>query len=232
MGQPFLLGDHYSSHCLKDVGLFFKKDHLLIEMGIPMQVVSSALWGGGFHEHVNRFVNWKVPLDYACADPVTFMGTKLEEWGYGIDRVVGLQTAANLRQASIVEESGDCFHLLGCTTAGISNAARAGRLRKTYSAYSCGTINTFILIDGRMSSAAMVNAIVTATEAKAAALQDLGIRDENGDIASGTTTDSVVVGVTQLGFEEVHLFAGTATTIGNAVGRLVYQSVVEAVSGP
>lgn len=228
MGQPFLRGNQYVSRYLKGVDVLFKQDHLLVDFERPMQTISSALWGGGFHDQARRVINWKVPLDYACDNPVELMGRQLEEWGYGSEQSIGLQTAAYLHRASILEEAGDCFHILCCTTAGISNAARAGRPRKTYAAYTCGTINTVILVDGRMSPAGMVNAAITATEAKAVALQDLGVCDENGEIASGTTTDSVVLSVTQQGFDEVHLFAGTATTIGHAISRLVYQSIKEA----
>jgi adenosylcobinamide amidohydrolase len=77
----------------------------------------------------------------------------------------------------------------------------------------------------------MVNGIITATEAKAAALQDLGIRDEDGDLATGTTTDAIVLGVSQSQqYPRPHLFAGAATTIGNGIGRLVYDAVYTAVS--
>ena len=36
-----------------------------------------------------------------------------------------------------------------------------------------GTINTIVVIEGSLTDAAMVNAVITATEAKAAALQAL-----------------------------------------------------------
>ncbi|MCK9918341.1 adenosylcobinamide amidohydrolase, partial [Microbacteriaceae bacterium K1510] len=128
------------------------------------------------------------------------------------------------------EVNGDAFRMICCTTAGTSNSARAGHVSKTFSAYQCGTINTFLLIDGRTLPAAMVNALITATEAKAAALQDLHLRARDGGTATGTTSDSFVLAVSQQSFSEVHAFAGTATTIGDAAARLVYQTVYEAVS--
>ncbi|MNN81267.1 Adenosylcobinamide amidohydrolase [compost metagenome] len=94
-------------------------------------------------------------------------------------------------------------------------------------AYRPGTINIMLGIDGLLTPAAMVNAVMTAAEAKAAALADLGITDpENGLIATGTTTDAVVLAVSgsrRYGAE--HVYAGTATDLGGAIGRLVYAAV-------
>jgi adenosylcobinamide amidohydrolase len=192
--------------------------------------ISSSLWGGGVGR-ADYFVNWQVPSDYRCDQPVEMMGEQIARWGYPVKSTIGMQTAAKLTHASVIEETGDQFRAVCCTTAGTGNAARAGRERRTYAAYRCGTINTFILIDGQLTPAAMVNGIITAVEAKAAALQDLNISVGNsGEIATGTTTDAIVLAASQSGdYDGVHQFAGTATTLGDTIGRLVYQTVYEAV---
>lgn len=76
----------------------------------------------------------------------------------------------------------------------------------------------------------MVNAIITATEAKTAALQQLGIIEQaNGQAATGTTTDAIVIGVSQAAsWNALHAYAGVATTIGCAIGEAVYDTVLEA----
>ncbi|MOA56005.1 Adenosylcobinamide amidohydrolase [compost metagenome] len=75
-----------------------------------------------------------------------------------------------------------------------------------------------------------MNAVITATEAKTAALQELGITEKaNGLSATGTTTDAIVIGVSQdASWNAVHAYAGAATTIGCAIGEAVYASVLEA----
>jgi adenosylcobinamide hydrolase len=151
-------------------------------------------------------------------------------WGYPEHSTIGLQTAAKLELGSVIEETGDEFDMLCLATAGTGNSSRAGTRRKTFSAYQCGTINIFVLIEGSLTPAAVINGIMTVTEAKAAALQDIGIREESGAIATGTTTDSVVLAVSQNPGRAIHPFAGPATTVGNAIGRLVYGAVYEAVS--
>lgn len=229
MSQPFLDHTFYRSSIWPDLTITNTDEHVLIRTVDPMTVFSNALWQGGL-THASHFVNWKVPLDYRCADPVELMCTQIKAWGYPIGRTVGLQTAARLTHASIQEEAGDKYRLICCVTAGTGNAARAGRARTTFSAYACGTINTFVLIDASMTTSAMINAVITATEAKAAALQDLGVTEEAGEIATGTTTDAVVLASSQnKQYGDPHQFAGVATTIGNAIGRLVYQAVYEAV---
>lgn len=231
MGQPFRQGGLIYRSRLWE-GVYFKLlDSSRIETYSPamLRTLSSAVHLGGFAE-ANGIVNWKVPIPYDCDDPVGDVDTQFGQWGYDPSRTVGLLTAAKLTHASVVEVEGDRFKLLCCTTSGTGNAARAGLPRETFSAYTAGTINTILLVDGQMTDAAMVNAIITASEAKAAALQDLRISDfENGNIATGTTTDAVVIGVSQNEqYEAVHAYAGTATTIGNAIGQSVYETVHEA----
>lgn len=229
MSQPFRLGVSYTSTVWSDICIDFREDHLLLRANAPLNTVSSALWGGG-HMQATHFINWKVPLTYRCEDPVLMMRDQLAAWSYPVTASVGLQTAAKITHAAIKEEAGDRYRMICCATAGTRNSARAGKTRETFSAYQCGTINIFLLMDAYLTPSAMINGIITATEAKAAALQDTGIIDEDGDVATGTTTDSIVLASSQnLKYEEPHQFAGAATTIGNAIGRLVYEAVHEAI---
>lgn len=230
MALPFHTSTVYRSQIWPDFTIRLREDHLFAEAGTPFQTFSSALWGGGMGS-IRRFINWKVPLDYRCDQPVECMHRQIAEWGYPSEDTIGLQTAASLDHASVQEMSGDQFSIICCTTVGTGNAARAGTPRTTFPAYQAGTINIMLWIDAKLTPAAMINGILTATEAKTAALQDLRVRDELGQAATGTTTDSLVLAVTQSErYERTHLFAGTATTIGNGIGRLVCQAVYEAAS--
>ncbi|MNN32648.1 Adenosylcobinamide amidohydrolase [compost metagenome] len=197
-----------------------------------MDGIGSAVFGGGM-VRLQRMVNVYVDRFYSCEDPVRDMGTLLEQWGYPSAETAGLLTAVQLRHVSVQEERNDEFALMCCATAGVSNGARAGVERTTFPAsWTPGTINIMLVIDGEMTPAAMVNAVITATEAKAAALSDLGVLDaENGLVATGTTTDAVVLGVTQRAeWALEHSYAGTATDLGGAVGRLVYAAVRESLT--
>lgn len=226
--QPFKNKNIYQSTVWPELLIEKKQDYLLFRHSPPLETISSAVYGGGM-KRVSHFVNWKVPLDYASVDPTQLMEQKLDEWGYPADHALGLQTAAYIHTVSIHEMIGDEFRIVCCVTAGVGNAARAGKKRKTFPAYQCSTINTFIFIDSSLTQAAMVNAIITATEAKAAALQDLAIFDDAGQVATGTTTDAIVIAVSQNAKYRTHQFAGAATSIGNAIGCLVYDALCEVV---
>ncbi|MFD0711422.1 adenosylcobinamide amidohydrolase [Paenibacillus sp. GCM10027626] len=229
--QPFRRQSHYESNVWPELSIVYDEERIVAECGgKPLHSLSSAVYGGGF-QSVKRIINWKVPLHYDCSDPIGDFRAMLADCGYEPDSAVGFLTAAKLTHAAFREESGDRFAIVCMSTAGIGNAARSGVARPSFAAYKPGTINTFVLIDGDMTPSAMVNAVITATEAKSAALQDLDVTDTlNGLPATGTTTDAVTVAVSQSGRYGVrHDYAGTATTIGNAIGRLVYDTVYGAV---
>ncbi|WP_028610930.1 adenosylcobinamide amidohydrolase [Paenibacillus harenae] len=231
MTQPFRGGGSgFHSGIWAGVSLRLLEDRIEASSPEMLYTLSSAVHPGGF-SYANRIVNWKVPLSYQCDDPVRDLKRKCGEWGCDYRQTAGLITAAKLTHASIMERAGDRFKLVGCVTAGTRNAARAGMPRDTFPAYTPGTINTILLIDGRLTESAMVNAVITATEAKTAALQDLGIAEKaNGKSATGTTTDAIVIGVSQHSrWDAVHAYAGAATTVGNAIAETVYAAVHEAV---
>ncbi|MFF2908781.1 adenosylcobinamide amidohydrolase [Paenibacillus sp. NPDC057934] len=203
-----------------------KEDHLLLAFPAEVDGLSSAVYGGGM-VRMTRAVNLFVSRDYECSDPVRDMENKLREWGYPAAGCAGLMTAVPLEHAAVAEEDTGSVGIFCCVTAAAGNAARAGVARPVLKAYRPGTINIMLGIDGRLSPAAMVNAVMTAVEAKTAALADLGITDpENGLTATGTTTDAIVLGVSQSRrYSAEHVYAGTATDLGGALGRLVYGTV-------
>jgi adenosylcobinamide hydrolase len=82
-----------------------------------------------------------------------------------------------------------------------------------------GTINVILLIDGALTPAAMVNAVITATEAKTMTLGAWDVKTPEGDAASGTSTDTVVVACTGRGDELS--YAGPATPVGWLAARAV-----------
>ncbi|MFC4301861.1 adenosylcobinamide amidohydrolase [Cohnella boryungensis] len=233
MTQPFRGGaPQYRSPLWPELLIEYKKDHIRISGDRSYHTVSNAPYRGGAGSG-SHFVNWKVPLDYDCSDPAAMMLEALRGWGYEPSTAVGLQTAAHITHSSFKEEAGDAYKLLVCASAGTGNAARAGLARETFPAYEPGTVNLLILIDGAMTESAMVNAVISATEAKSAAFADLRVPDRSHEaVATGTTTDAVLIAVSQSDVYAAapHRYAGAATTIGNAIGRLVYEAVYEAVS--
>jgi adenosylcobinamide amidohydrolase len=231
--QPFRTTAAFRSELWPGVTAELSKDgeRMTVEAPAKLHTLSNAVYNGGMSS-ADRLVNWKVPLHYNSDNPQADVALQLQLWGLEPERSVVLMTAAKLTHASTAELCGNYFKLFCITTSGTRNAARAGSERTVFPAWRAGTINTMLLFDGQLTDSAMVNALLTATEAKAAALQDIGLRDpDNGRIATGTITDAIILGVSgSPAYGAIHEYAGTATEVGAAIGMLVYDTVYESVT--
>lgn len=221
----------YNSQVWPGLVLTHKEQHLLMELPEDATSLSSAVYGGGMG-YLRYIVNQYVDKNYDCSDPVRDMEQKLGEWGYPLDKSAGLMTAVPLQHAAIGELDIGSAGIVCCVTAGAGNAARAGVERPVLQVYRPGTINILLGINGLLNHAAMVNTIITAVEAKAAALADLGITDAaNGLIATGTTTDAIILAVSQnRSYHAEHVYAGTATDLGGAIGKLVHAALTASLN--
>lgn len=204
--------------------------YLRLTSSEPLRTLNSSPWGGGFGYH-ECIVNRQVDKGYHCADPIGEMHDFLRDEGLDPGRTAGMLTAAWVKDVGYHslqwQEQGERYHegLQVCTwvTVGLGNMARAGDELRAEALYP-GTINSVVLINGKLTDAAMVNAVITVTEAKTAALQHLGVHMEDSDkLATGTTTDAVIIAATDKG--GIHSFAGTATQLGYLIGRTVYEAV-------
>ncbi|MGO4529817.1 adenosylcobinamide amidohydrolase [Paenibacillus sp. 2TAF8] len=233
--------NNYRSYSWPGLNIFAHERHIKAQVAHPAHALSSAVYGGGMLE-LNRVFNIYVDKHYRCDDPPRDIAEALHKWQEQADQCAGLLTAVRLEHTSIQEYMSSEFGLLCCSTAGVSNAARAGSERTVFDVhgktqnrtpYIPGTINIMLWFNGQMTSGAMVNAVQTAVEAKAAALADAGVADsENGLPATGTTTDAIVLAVRQTTADDsqpLHTYAGTATALGAAIGRLVYDTVTESL---
>jgi len=90
-----------------------------------------------------------------------------------------------------------------------------------------GTINMVVLVDARLSPWAVVRAATLATEAKALALFETGIKTEGGSIATGSSMDTIVVASTGRG--PFSGYAGPSTLVGHLIGRAVYDAVTAGI---
>jgi adenosylcobinamide amidohydrolase len=101
--------------------------------------------------------------------------------------------------------------------------AAAGRRPRTVPA--AGTINVLVVSAVALTDAALAGALLTATEAKAQALADAGVRALNHDgAATGTATDSVLVACPVAACTEP--FAGPATRVGADIAAAVHAAVL------
>lgn len=188
-----------------------------------LTTLSSSFFGGGFRR-VRHILNAKVAEDYCSVAPAADLRGIAARCGVS-DPFVGLLTAVPLRKARLVFSGEGGLRVGVLATAGVSNATSAGVSRPCES--RPGTINIILLLDAKLTRSAMLNAIITVTEAKCAVLNEMDIRTPDGVLATGTSTDTVTVAMTGLG--PAQPYAGPATVLGWVIAKTVQQAVRESL---
>lgn len=140
-----------------------------------------------------------------------------------------LFTGADMANLAVQQANFKDLKIYALVTAGVrGNALRLSKDEGRF--YEPGTVNIILLTNRRLSPRAMSRALISATEAKTAALQDLDIRSSEQPLAyqaTGTGTDNIIV---VGGWGQVLEVAGGHSKLGELIGRAVYQGVREAVA--
>ncbi|MCS1351852.1 adenosylcobinamide amidohydrolase [Mechercharimyces sp. CAU 1602] len=210
------------------MNLTMQDDYIAVCARRPLYSMSSAFIGGGSRYHT-IWVNRQVDPSYHADEPAQEMRAWLAAKQLDPLETCGMMTAANVSDVAIRFLREQTFQLAVLITAGVGNAVRAGKELNSEKCSQTGTINLILFVGGSLSPAAMINALMVATEAKTAALSTLGVTDDEGELATGTTTDSVVISTTQEKWGCHHEYAGLATPLGAAIGKEVYHAVTVAV---
>jgi adenosylcobinamide hydrolase len=221
---------------IQNINAEVKNQTLVIWSKTPLKILSSALLNGGLVE-ANGIINVQVPEgsgsdknDMHWSGPEDFLLKASQELQLPREKVVGLMTAAKMKNVVTFTEKYDSVTLTVFVTAGATVAVTAGEpaASKNSQLQKIGTINIVVIVDGNLTEGCMVEVIKTATEAKTVALRELDIRSRfSGDLATGTLTDSVAVGCTKKG--EPIQFAGTFTILGELIGKCVREGVKTAI---
>ena len=196
---------------------------IIIASRDPLKVLSSAVLNGGLIQ-ARSIINCHVDNNFKSSHPSAYL-QKITSKLALLGPTVGLMTAAKLKNYSL-RTSRDAG-VTAMVTAGLSYPAAAGDEIDVGRAHH-GTINTILIIDGSLTDSAMVDAVKTATEAKTLALKGLDVRSRfSVEVASGTITDSVCVSCTQRG--KRWKYAGTATSVGQAIAKTTRGAIEEGV---
>jgi len=176
------------------------KDTLIVE-GQFFAISSGVLGGWGEVEHLfNHTIRGEI------GDPREYVRSIAKE--FGLKRFFGLLTAVPMDKLAVVSVE----DVTAFVTAGVRNPNER-----------IGTINIILVVDGDMPESAMINAVITATEAKSFALLKAGLN------FTGTSTDAIIVAKTCKG--RYYEYAGYASELGRkiwiAVKRAVSQSLLK-----
>lgn len=179
--------------------------HTLFIRG-TFRAVSTGIDGGV--ADVDTIVNHTVPKHFDHADPGGYLDRVIAREGYG-PAYFGLLTAVPMRDLCIMQIDG----ITAFVTGGVTNPDPADD--------GPHTINIIVVCRETLSPGAMLEAIITATEAKADALRSLGYD------FSGTTTDAVVIA--HEGAPPIHRYAGSLTDAGSRIRTAVRAGVRESI---
>lgn len=177
----------------------------------PRAALSSAPVGGG-SAALDWLLNIGVAGDYArtdLAEHARDIAGRLGLVGTGAAMI----TAVDVRRM-VHADDGD---VVVDATVGVTKPTWAADADDVHGAWEPGTINIVVQLPVALSPAAAVNAVMTATEAKAQALFEAGV--------PGTGTASDAVTVVWPPVLPVEAFAGPRSTWGARIARAVHAAV-------
>lgn len=242
--QPFELGFEYVQNAEKlysDI-LDFRNKSLLIQLKRPMTILSTL---EGWRQNISYIGNhyfpppsWGLRHNEGVKDlrERTFAALNLEH-----ENSAMLFTGADMDNLAIATTRFKEMKVTALVTAGVKgNAVRMGKDAGAYyelekqkeseKKKKPGTINLILLSNTTLSKRAMTRALITAVEAKSAALQDLDIRSTAAsgvNPATGTGTDNILV--VQGTGPQIDATGGH-TKMGELMAKAVYNGVVEAIA--
>jgi len=211
---------------------------LIVAFSAPRDVLSTSQVNGGFRHDLKAVFNhdMKSAIGVTGANYPQYMQQVAGQLGLNPGRVTSMGTAASMENVVIQSENYQSLTVTAIATGGVEgNGGRVGDPAayftpgKKPAAYKPGTINIMLVIDADLPAGTMARALVTCTEAKTAALQELaaGSRFSTG-LATGSGTDQTMV-ITNPGSPLYLEDAGKHAKLGELIGRTVKQAVKDAL---
>jgi len=191
----------------------------LWRFGSPLLALSSAPYGGGWGERY-WILAAQVAHAYDRADPAAHLAglaSDLRLDGPGI----GMLTAVDVRLVTTGSEDG----VAAAATVGLTHPSWAAAADAAPAAPAggapgiAGTVNIVAVLSRRLSGAALVNAVMTVTEAKSQALWEAGFA------GTGTPSDAVAVLCAPSGPAEA--YGGPRSRYGSRLARAVHRAVLD-----
>jgi adenosylcobinamide amidohydrolase len=177
----------------------------------PMTVASTASVGGGVGTR-RWVINAQVGSDYLRHDQAKHakeLAKSAQLTGTG----VGMFTAADVRRVRLAVDGG----VQAEATVGLTHPTWAADVDGAHNG-APGTINIVAFLPVRLAPAALLNALCTATEAKAQAMFETGVP------GTGTASDAIAIACPAEGDAEP--FAGPRSVWGARLARAVHAAVL------
>lgn len=215
--------------------IYYLKDTIFVKFNVKRNGISTSKLNGGFSSNFKSVFNHHLSqenIDYLEDHDVCDYLIQ-QCWGLNIDSnySTGLITLAEMKNVGISTKTYKNIEVVAITTAGVrTNAVRAGDPSAFYEENGkFGTINTIILVNVSLAHETLLDAFMTATEAKTVALNDLKIPSQySNGYATGTGTDGLCI-FSNLESGNTITNAGKHSKLGELIGLAVMESVKKAV---
>jgi adenosylcobinamide amidohydrolase len=218
----------------------------------PFRVISTSRANGGIADDLDLVFNHQScePAGHqsegllkAHREPDTYSAFLIAGHGLEGKAAAGLGTAANMNNLCVAEEEFRELRVAAVATGGVeTNAARAGDPASHYEIDGrfepCGgvkppahgTINVMVCINRTLAEGALVRAVMTATEAKSAVLQELSAPSRySPQIATGTGTDQIAIAAPADGNVPL-TSAGHHSVLGELIGKVVHRAIKDTLA--
>jgi adenosylcobinamide amidohydrolase len=200
--------------------------------------MSTSTHNGGYREDLTAVFNRDVnpgpgmPCDYCTEGEESRKKFIAEILGLDYETVAYMATIVSMDNAVIKTESYDELAVTAVATASVEvNAGRVGEKATSYekrgSSVSLrpGTINIMVFANADMTPGCMARAMITATEAKTAVLQELMVGSlRSSGIATGTGTDNMMI-IANAESDNLLTYAGKHGKLGELIGATVMEAV-------
>ncbi len=218
------------------------KKAIVVSFAGKRRVLSTAPHNGGYREDLTAVFNQDgtVGAGMACTlrapTYAEHMALIARELGLDADTAAGISTAAQMENVSVKTERWKETAVTAVVTGGIE--VNGGRVGDTASWHEeagemteakPGTINIMVFFNVDLTEEALVRALVTCTEAKTAAIQELLAPSRYSmGLATGSGTDGTILAANM--DSSVRLTnAGKHSKLGELIGKAVKAAVKEAL---
>ncbi len=216
---------------IPNIDIYIENDDIIIISKKKFQCLSNAAINGG-HIMSDSIVNHHVSLDFDHRNLEDVLKPIKNKY-FLSDSMIGLLTAVEMDEAILKNGNVDDIDYTFIVTAGLTNVSspkidNSSILKNDEMfKYKSGTINIILLVNCKMTEHAIVNLFIIITEGKVLILNMLNVRINEGQLATGTSTDTIVVGFTGEG--QLVEWSGYATNFGQSIGQTLFKMLNKAL---
>lgn len=213
----------------------------VVEFSKPHTVLSTSQLNGGIHTNIEAIFNNQIPFVHDSSElpggsVPSYLIKKAKQLGLNPKVSTGLLTSASMENTAFKKLSFKDLAVEAFVTGGVNiNGGRAGDPASYYEQQGNflplgGTINILLYIQANLPPEALVKSLITATEAKTAALQELSAPSQySAGLATGSGTDGIIIACDPQSSLKL-TDAGHHSKLGELIGQTVISATKKALA--